>query len=295
MTRDRHWKLKCMLAAALVMGAPAIALHHDDSIPTTEVGNRKYLKDYREFPFAVPITSLEFDIQREITTVTSRLLIVPKGTGEPLALDGENQTLVSVSINDKPVADYQLTADGMVLSNVPDEAFWLEIVSTNVPSENHRCSGLYTSDESWVTQCESLGFRRITYFPDRPDVVSRYTVSVTADKASCPVLLSNGNEISRIDLGDRHRAVFHDPFMKPSYLFALVAGDFGIARESYTTRSGRPVSIECYVPRGLETRVGMRNILIANMTAIPSASSASTASTRVPWRTSLYSFSTRNT
>nr|WP_272214122.1 hypothetical protein [Marinicella sp. W31]MDC2876587.1 hypothetical protein [Marinicella sp. W31] len=125
------------------------------------------------------------------------------------------------------------------------------------PSANSQLLGLYRTNGIYSTQCEAEGFRRITYFYDRPDVLAVYTVTIIADKETCPLLLSNGNLIEKQDLGDgRHMARWHDPFMKPSYLFALVAGDLAMIEDSFTTMSGRDVALRIYVEHGKAARAG---------------------------------------
>src|SRR5690349_19189913 len=142
-------------------------------------------------------------------------------------------------------ARYRLTEEGgLVIEDVTDRPFTLDIETRIFPQKNTELSGLYTSGGNFCTQCEPEGFRRITYFIDRPDVMARYTVSVTADKARYPVLLSNGNPAGMEELaGGRHRARWVDPHPKPSYLFALVAGDLVAFRDSFTTRSGKNVPL----------------------------------------------------
>lgn len=266
MRKSPNWMRKLLVAGILMSGAPLVAHQpaYSDEGSVVVDSPRKYLTDYQAPFYEVPETNLHFNIEAELTTVTARLRVVPVNVGEPLVLDGSNQTLISVKLDGTDIDDYDLTDESLTLYDVPSEPFWLEIVSTNKPHENSSCSGLYKSGPVWVSQCESEGFRRITYFPDRPDVLSRYTVTVEADKESCPYLLSNGNLLVQSDQGSRHVAVFHDPFPKPSYLFALVAGDFGTRVDSFTTRSGREVAIECYVTKGLEDRLDTAVATVVN-------------------------------
>lgn len=213
---------------------------------------REYLADYSPPDFLIPETELHFDIHEAHTDVHSKLLVVPRTSSRELRLDGTNQELLALRLNGQEVTDYELDDESLTLFNVPDQPFRLEISSRNRPQDNHLCSGLYKSDTTWVTQNESQGFRRITYYLDRPDVLSCYVVRISAPKTSCPILLSNGNLITMIDLGSRHEAIFHDPYPKPSYLFGLVAGDLACVIDSFTFQSGRQVGIEIYVPHGLE-------------------------------------------
>src|SRR4029450_5632741 len=139
---------------------------------------------------------------------------------------------------------------------VAAQPFTLEVVTSSAPETNTALSGLYRSRGTYCTQCEPEGFRRITYFIDRPDVLAVYTVRIEADKATTPVLLSNGNPVAHGDITGtgRHFAVWHDPFPKPSYLFALVGGDLASVRDSFVTASGRKVALAIYVEPGKEDR-----------------------------------------
>ncbi|MGL4458924.1 MAG: aminopeptidase N, partial [Plesiomonas shigelloides] len=157
---------------------------------------------------------------------------------------------VSVAVNGQPVTDYQQDSHSLTINGLPAECE-LTIITRFSPAKNTALSGLYQSGEALCTQCEAEGFRRITYFLDRPDVLARYQTKITADKARYPYLLSNGNRVASGELADgRHWMQWSDPFPKPSYLFALVAGDFDVLRDTFTTRSGRDVALELYVDRG---------------------------------------------
>ncbi|MDO5059308.1 MAG: aminopeptidase N [Neisseria sp.] len=203
-----------------------------------------YLKDYRAPLFAVERAELDFEIFEPHTDVRSRLTVRPLAAGETLRLDGSAE-LLSVRVNGA-AADYSL--DGEVLSlAMPSENFVLEIDTRLYPADNKSLMGLYASGGNLYTQCEPEGFRKITFYPDRPDVMTVFSVKITADKARYPVLLSNGNRIDGGELSDgRHWALWHDPFAKPSYLFALVAGDLACTRDMFTTVSGREVAIAFY-------------------------------------------------
>ena len=203
-------------------------------------------RDYRPFPFAVDRVELAFDLEPAATRVSSRMEVRRIGAVDaPLILDGEDLELRAVSVDGEALEPgrYDLDAERLVLRDLPD-AFVLEIEVTNRPADNTQLSGLYTSGGMFCTQCEALGFRRITYFPDRPDVMTRFRVRLIADERSYPVLLSNGNRVEARSVEDgRHEAIWDDPFPKPSYLFALVAGDLGHVRGTFTTMGGRTVDL----------------------------------------------------
>ncbi len=166
----------------------------------------------------------------------------------PLALDGEEQRDVAVALDGEPLASerYTLTASTLTITD-PPQSGTLTVSATVSPAANTALEGLYISSGVFCTQCEPEGFRRIAYFPDRPDVLSAYTVTLVADKSRCPVLLSNGNRIAAGDLeGNRHFATWRDPFPKPTYLFALVAGNLAALTDTFTTRSGRDVALAIY-------------------------------------------------
>ncbi len=175
-------------------------------------------------------------------------------------LDGEALTLERVALDGKDLSpgDYALSDGSLTITSVPAQPFTLEVVTLCDPEANTELSGLYRSRGTYCTQCEPEGFRRITYFIDRPDALAVYTVRIEADRATTPVLLSNGNLIEQGDIPgtDRHFAVWHDPFPKPSYLFALVGGDLASVHDSFTTASGRKVALGIYVEPGKEDRCG---------------------------------------
>ena len=214
------------------------------------------LSAYRPPAFLIDTVDLAFDLDPAATKVTSKLTLRrnPKADArEPLFLNGEALTLLSLTVDGKPAA-YQVEEHGLTIANPPDR-FTLAIETQIAPGDNTELSGLYTSGGAFFTQCEAEGFRRITYFPDRPDVMARYTVTITADKASVPVMLSNGNPGAVTDLGDgRHQVTWNDPHPKPCYLFALVAGDLVSIKDSFTTKSGRPVDLGIYVRAGDEDK-----------------------------------------
>lgn len=209
------------------------------------------LSDYTPYNFDIAEARFDFRLEPKATTVRS-LLTMKRTAPGPVELDGENIDLVSVEIDGRPLkrSEYRLTQTQLILDDTPDE-FTLNIETVCDPSSNTTLMGLYVSGGRFFTQCEAEGFRRITYFPDRPDVMSVYTILIDADKATYPTLLSNGNKIDGGDIeGGRHFAVWHDPFRKPCYLFALVAGQFDLLEDSFTTMSGRHIPLKIYVDPG---------------------------------------------
>jgi len=218
------------------------------------------LADYRPPAFLVETVELDFDLHPNATRVetTLRLRRNPAygDPSAPLTLDGDDLTLTSLTLDSRTLTerDFAVGAEHLTIPDVPD-SFTLEIGTEIKPAENTKLEGLYQSGGSYCTQCEAEGFRRITYFPDRPDVMAIYRVTIRADAESCPVLLSNGNleEEGELPAG-RHYAVWHDPFPKPSYLFALVAGDLACVEDSFTTMSGRDVRLRIFTHHGYESR-----------------------------------------
>ncbi|MGB2154963.1 MAG: aminopeptidase N, partial [Porticoccaceae bacterium] len=220
-----------------------------DALPQTI-----YLKDYQVSPFLVDTTDLVFDLGEEQTRVTSSLQVRrnPDSTDKTGALELNSKGQVQlqwIAVNGQRLdsSAYSLSDDLLILPNLPDSCE----ISTEVliqPQLNTSMMGLYRSRTMYCTQCEAEGFRRITYFPDRPDIMSVFTVKIVADKAKYPVLLSNGNAIERADLdGGRHTVTWHDPFKKPSHLFALVAGTLSVVEDSFTTMSGREIPLQIFV------------------------------------------------
>jgi aminopeptidase N len=217
------------------------------------------LSDYRPPAFAISSVDLAFDLDPHATKVTARLALHRNplgGSDEPLRLNGEALTLTRIARDGVALPEdaYQIDNGILTIPDMPNECM-LEIETKTAPAKNTELSGLYLSGGGYFTQCEAEGFRRVTYFPDRPDVMSRYTVSITADKTSVPVMLSNGNPGPVEDLGNgRHRVVWTDPHPKPCYLFALVAGDLVAVKDAFTTASGRHVDLGIYVRRGDEDK-----------------------------------------
>ncbi len=219
------------------------------------------LADYRPPDFLIDTVALEFDLGEDETRVKSHLGMRrnPEAAAPhaPLHLDGEAIALVALAVNGAalPASQYRFDPGGaLILPDMPDE-FTLDIEVRSEPQNNTALSGLYKSGGNFCTQCEAEGFRRITYFLDRPDVTARYTVTISADKARYPVLLSNGNPSGSGELpGGRHWARWIDPHPKPSYLFALVAGDLVAFEDEFTIRSGKTVKLAIWVRRGDEDK-----------------------------------------
>lgn len=215
----------------------------------------RYLKDYQTPAYRILETDLHFDIAEPQTVVKSRLTVEPQRIGEPLVLDGSAK-LLSVKINGAE-ADYALEGETLTIAGVPSERFTVEVETEILPAENKSLMGLYASGGNLFTQCEPEGFRKITFYIDRPDVMSKFTTTIVADKKRYPVLLSNGNKIDGGECSDgRHWVKWEDPFAKPSYLFALVAGDLAVTEDRFTTMSGRNVKIEFYTTEADKPKVG---------------------------------------
>ncbi len=212
-----------------------------------------FLKDYQPPVYLIEHVNLHFDLHETQTVVTSRLKVKlnEKNTSseKKFVLDGENLQLLSIKIDGKILSDkeYSLDKEKLTLAEIPERCL-IEIQTQINPQENKALEGLYLSSDMFCTQCEAQGFRRITYFPDRPDVMSTYEVTINADKDKYPILLSNGNLIKKGESKNgRHWVTWQDPSLKPGYLFALVAGDLFCQEESYTTLSGREVLLQVFV------------------------------------------------
>jgi len=216
-----------------------------------------YLKDYTPPAYRARDVTMTIGIFQNRTLVTAQTRYERQGTHDlPLVLNGEEITLHTLKLNGQtiPETDYSLTESLLTLPS-PGASFTLETECEIHPENNTRLEGLYLSNGTWCTQCEAEGFRRITYFIDRPDNMAVYTVRIEADKDKCPVLLSNGNLVESGHLeGNRHFAVYHDPTPKPCYLFALVAGDLVHIEDHFTTRSGLDVTLRIYVRKGDENQ-----------------------------------------
>ncbi|OEU76512.1 MAG: aminopeptidase N [Desulfuromonadales bacterium C00003107] len=213
-----------------------------------------YLKDYAPPAYRVDSVELCFELGEENTRVVSRLALRRQpgvGKEQPLVLDGVDLQLDQLHLDGRllQIDDYVCNDENLTIHQVPED-FLLETTVTLRPQDNTALEGLYRSGSMFCTQCEAEGFRKITYFPDRPDVMSRFTTTIVADRQRYPVLLSNGNCIERQTLADgRHSATWQDPFAKPSYLFALVGGDLGCVEDRFTTCSGREVTLQIYVEK----------------------------------------------
>jgi aminopeptidase N len=222
---------------------------------------RQFLKDYKAPNFQITHTHLTFEIHEKTTIVTNQMKL-KRLTNDPLELVGpasgcKGLFLIEGASAQRPGIEGQdYVIDGRTLRFITNlDTFELIVVTHLVPSENTALEGLYQSGTGLCTQCEPESFREITYFLDRPDVMSRYTTTIIADQKKYPVLLSNGNRTSSKDLGDgRHQVEWQDPFPKPSYLFALVAGDYGVIKNHFTTMSGRNVQLEIYCEHGNESQ-----------------------------------------
>jgi aminopeptidase N len=233
----------------------------DQTIMRTDLAQPIRLKDYRPPDWLVETVSLDFSLHPTKTTVRVTLTLKPnpRASAAPLVLDGDGLTLAALKLDGAvlPAESYVATPDSLTIPQPPNGPFTLEIETLVDPSANTQLSGLYRSSSTYCTQCEAEGFRRITYFPDRPDVMAVYTTRIEADKSEAPVLLSNGNLIENGELpGGRHFAVWHDPHPKPSYLFALVGGDLACVEDKFRTMSGRDITLRIYCEHGKEARCG---------------------------------------
>ncbi len=219
------------------------------------------LKDYTPYPYLIDRVDLDVQLDPAATRVTAKLKMKPNSEattpGGPVVLHGHGLELVEVKIGGRKlgVEDYTLDAEHLTIHKVPDRSFTLETTSTCNPEANKALTGLYRSRGIYCTQCEAEGFRRITFYPDRPDVMSVFTTRIEADAAEVPVLLSNGNLVDSGKLPKgRHFATWNDPFRKPAYLFALVGGKLGHIKDTFKTASGRKVDLRIYVEPGKEDR-----------------------------------------
>jgi aminopeptidase N len=228
-------------------------------MPSTHKTQTVRLADYASPPYAATRVDMRVRLAAELTKVDVTTRFVSQGdhggASPPLELDGEELTLESIELDGMPLPPdaYAVTADRLTLLSPPRVAFTLTIRTTINPSANTRLMGLYRSNGIYCTQCEADGFRRISYFQDRPDVMALYRVRLEASRAECPVLLANGNPVEAGDLPDGwHFAVWDDPHPKPCYLFAIVGGDLGTIHDRFTTSEGRNVALAIHVERGKE-------------------------------------------
>ncbi|MBB4273673.1 aminopeptidase N [Rhizobium mongolense] len=227
----------------------------------TDTGQVINLADYRPTDFVLERVDLTFELDPTETKVEARLIFHRREGADPkapLVLDGDELSLSGLLFDqmEMPAEQYTATADSLAVYNLPAaDPFELTISTIINPQANTQLMGLYRTGGIYCTQCEAEGFRRITYFPDRPDVLAPYTVNIIADKAANPLLLSNGNFLGGAGYGEgKHFAAWFDPHPKPSYLFALVAGDLGVIEDTFTTMSGREVALKIYVEHGKEPR-----------------------------------------
>lgn len=227
----------------------------------TDTGQVFRLEDYRPSPYLIPRIDLTFRLSADATGVVAKLTVERRGDAPldtPLTLDGDGLKLKRLKIDGAVAAASAFTAspDSLAIARPPLAGrFELTIETEIAPASNEALMGLYRSGGNYCTQCEAEGFRRITYFLDRPDILSVYTVRIEANRKEAPLLLSNGNPVEHGKLANgRHYAVWHDPFPKPSYLFALVAGDLGVVKDEFITASGRKVELGIYVEHGREAR-----------------------------------------
>jgi aminopeptidase N len=227
----------------------------------TDIAQPIRLKDYRPPDWLVETVHLDVLLHPTQTKVRATLKLKPNplASAAPLVLDGDHLTLAALKLDGAalPAESYAATPDSLTIPQPPNGPFTLEIETLVDPSANTQLSGLYRSSGTYCTQCEAEGFSRITYFPDRPDVMAVYTTRIEADKKEAPVLLANGNlaESGELPAG-RHFAVWHDPHPKPAYLFALVGGDLACVEDKFRTLSGRDVTLRIYVEHGKQARCG---------------------------------------
>jgi aminopeptidase N len=227
----------------------------------TEEARPVRLEDYRPPDWLVETVELDVSLDSTATQVRAALTLRPNGSGAapaPLVLDGDALNLRALKLDGAalPAEQFVASPDRLTIAQPPQRRFRLEIETVVDPSANTQLSGLYRSGAIYCTQCEAEGFRRITYFPDRPDVMAVYTTRIEADKTEAPVLLANGNLVRSggVPGTRRHFAVWHDPFPKPSYLFALVGGDLACVEDRFRTMSGREVTLRIHVEHGKERR-----------------------------------------
>ncbi|MEZ8104306.1 aminopeptidase N [Vibrio cortegadensis] len=224
----------------------------------------KYRKDYQSPSHTISDLDLTFDLHDKATLVTAVSQVKQQLDSTTLNLEGDNVELKSISVNGEEWSDYTIHPASLEIANLPSE-FELVIVTLIDPEANSALEGLYKSGGAFCTQCEAEGFRRITYYMDRPDVLAKFTTTVIADKAQYPFLLSNGNRVDEGEIeGGRHWVKWQDPHPKPAYLFALVAGDFDVLRDKYTTKSGRDVALEIFVDKGNLDRASHAMVSLIN-------------------------------
>ena len=217
---------------------------------------------YTVFDYVIEKLDLRFQLyeDRTVVTATGKYRVNPESVkvNPPLLLYGEELELQSVCVNGRELkkSEYRLDDTTLQVDQLPD-AFTLEIMTVIYPEKNTSLEGLYRSSGNYCSQCEAEGFRKITYYPDRPDVLTRFTTRIEADTLTCPVMLSNGNLIDKGEMAEnRHFALWEDPFPKPSYLFALVAGQLVSIEEEFVTRSGRIIELKIFVEERNKDKCG---------------------------------------
>ena len=228
----------------------------------TEQARPVHLDQYRPPDWLVETVELDVSLHPTATKVRATLKMSPnpQTPAAPIVLDGDGLTLTALKLDGQVIRpdSYIATPDSLTIPQPPAGTCYLQIETLLDPSANTQLMGLYRSSGTYCTQCEAEGFRRITYFPDRPDVMAVYTTRIEAEKSEAAVLLSNGNLVEAGDVPGttRHFAVWHDPFLKPAYLFALVGGNLACVEDKFVTMSGRNVTLRIYVEPGKEDRVG---------------------------------------
>ncbi|KAK4488310.1 hypothetical protein RD792_004066 [Penstemon davidsonii] len=220
---------------------------------TMDAPKEIFLKDYKQPDYFFDNVDLKFTLGEEKTFVSSKIVVSPRlqGSSSPLVLDGADLKLISLHVNGKELKneDFHVDSRHLTLTSPPSEKFTLEIVTEIYPQANTSLEGLYKTTGNFCTQCEAEGFRKITFYQDRPDIMAKYTCRIEADKSLYPVLLSNGNLIDQGDLeGGKHYVIWEDPHVKPCYLFALVAGQLESRDDTFVTRSGRKVELRIWTP-----------------------------------------------
>jgi aminopeptidase N len=239
---------------------------HSDSLAPAPIR----LADYRPTDYLIDTVELDIRLDARATRVVSRLRLRPNPQGRagaPLVLDGDELKPLRAVLDNEPIDLASAAApDRLTIAEPPRRPFTLEVETELDPSANTKLEGLYRSGSAYCTQCEAEGFRRITYYLDRPDVMAVFTTRIEASREEAPILLSNGNPVEAGEAGPgRHYAVWHDPHPKPCYLFAVVGGDLGSIQEEFTTASGRKVALGIYVEKGKEHRAhyAMRSLIHA--------------------------------
>ena len=220
------------------------------------------LKNYQPSNYLIDTVKLDITLHPNETQVKSKLFLKPnpfaEDIGQPLRLNGENIELIKIKLNNKELDKkaYRINHKELTILEPPEKKFTLEITTVCNPDENKALSGLYRSNNTYCTQCEAEGFRRITYYLDRPDILAVFTTRIEADKTQAPILLSNGNltEAGKLRKKNWHYAVWHDPHPKPAYLFALVGGDLAKVSSHFKTKSKKNVELNIYVEHGKEDR-----------------------------------------